>query len=232
MTIDIIILSNARTDKLKAITQNAIDTCHDSETDIRFNVVVIEQAKGVTYQGAKTYFTKSTFNYNAFMNAGVAVTKNEYLCLCNNDLIFTKGWASNCIAAMKAHNLLSASPRCPDVNVQKVGATVKFGYRNHHELSGWCIMQHRAIYDIIGALDEVFPFWFADNVYSEQLKKHGVKHALIRNSHVKHLGNKTLHSLDAAIQGDLTVFEIERFCEAYPENESAIYYRANGYPKT
>lgn len=228
MTIDVIILSNAKTEKLKQLTQQAIDSCRDSDINSWFNIIVIEQAKH-TYANCFTMFYNAPFNYNGFMNYGISITKNEYIALCNNDLIFEKDWAKNIIEAMKAHDLLSASPRCPVLPNQKKFAKpgVYEGYNNAQHLSGWCIVINRKLFDIIGKLDDEFPFWFADNVYGEQLKKHGVKHALVSNSIVTHLQSQTLNTMPPDLHKQLTSEQISRFLEKYPDNESARYFKSH-----
>ena len=123
MTIDIILLSNATRPNLKDTTQQAIDSCHKSETGIRFNILVLEQNTDATYRDATTHHITEPFNYNRFMNIGVRMTSNEYVCLCNNDLHFKQGWATAIIAAMEANYLLSASPVCPFVQGRKFKTT-------------------------------------------------------------------------------------------------------------
>jgi len=219
MNVDVIILSNAKTDELRKLTQQTIDSCLNSEHQITFNILVLEQNAPILYEHAITYHTREPFNYNGFMNVGIAMSSNEYVCLCNNDLIFTDSWATNLISGMKQTNILSA---CPS---PLKGRGIEYGYRNSHEMYGWCIMTNRKLFDIIGKIDDEFPFWFADNIYSEQLKRHGVKHAIVKNSVVKHLGSKTLHSLSKEQHDNYTTNEIRRFIERHPTNESSEYFK-------
>lgn len=227
MTVDIIILSFAKTEQLWKMTQATVDSCLRSETVINFNILVLEQNTNVQYVGCKTHHMREEFNYNRFMNIGISLTNGEYVCLCNNDLIFSKGWCTAITAAMKEHNLLSASPLCPKIQGERVrsGPAVDFGYNNHHHMSGWCIMCDRKLFEIIGKIDDEFPFWFADNIYSEQLKKHKVQHALVRKSVVTHIGSSTLKSISKQLHDDYTVGYIKKFVERHPENESAKYFR-------
>lgn len=226
MKVDIVILSNAKDQQLKSITQQAINTCLASEKGIEFNIIVIEQTNA-DYTGATVHYDNSEFNYNRFMNKGIALGNAPYVAICNNDLIFKPEWCSVLIAAMQKHNLLSACPICPNVQPLRLPLTedVYFGYRNSHEVSGWCIMMNREIFKIIGSLDEEFKFWFADNVYSEQLKRHGIKHACVTKSVVLHLGSKTLNTLDKEDKRALTSGLVDRFLKVHPDNESAKFFR-------
>ena len=225
MTVDIILLSNAKTPTLRRTTEAAIESCHRSEQVIKFNILVIEQNMDdrPEYAGATTIYTDSPFNYNKFMNTGISLTQNQYVCLCNNDVIFRPLWATNILAAMMAYDILSASPLCPKSHwAFKDGANVEFGYENGKHVAGWCIMTNRDLYKIIGGINDEFPFWFADNVYSEQLQQHGIRHALVRNSWVDHKGQSTLRTLENP--DAMTVDYIKKFIEKYPENESAIFF--------
>ena len=160
------------------------------------------------------------------MNIGIEMTKGEYVCLCNNDLLFQPRWCTNMLKAMESEHLLSASPLCPKTQGAsfKTGPNIDYGYNNAKHLSGWCIFTDRFLYEIIGPIDEDFPFWFADNAYAEQLKKHNVKHALIRNSWVEHKGSRTLKTLEQAEYDEHTSGLIKKFIAKYPENESAVHF--------
>lgn len=226
MTVDIIILSFAKNNHLRQLTQQTIDTCLRSDPGIKFNILVLEQNTEVKYERATTHHITDPFNYNRFMNIGIGMTSGEYVCLCNNDLLFQPRWCTNMLKAMESEYLLSASPLCPKTQGAsfKTGPNIDYGYSNAKHLSGWCIFTDRFLYEIIGTIDEDFPFWFADNAYAEQLKKHNVKHALIRNSWVEHKGSRTLKTLDKAEENAATTALIAKFIAKYPNNESAIYF--------
>lgn len=225
MTVDIIILSNALNYRLQDYTQTTINTCLDSDKETEFNVLVIEQNPEIEYKYAKTVHITDEFNYNRFMNIGIGMTSGEYVCLCNNDLRFHKNWGKHIIKAMQDEFLLSASPYCPRSQgaVFQTGSAIDYGYSNGKHLSGWCIMADRFLFEIIGKIDEDFPFWFADNAYAEQLKAKGVKHALVRTSIVEHMGSKTLKTVNNP--DDLTTGYVRKWIEKYPQNESAIHFK-------
>lgn len=227
MTVDIIILSHASTNNLFSLTQQTINSCVQSEEKIKFNIVVLEQNKERFYQNATTYHITEEFNYNRFMNKGISVTNNKYVCLCNNDLIFYQNWCSNIIAAMEKEKILSACPLCPKTQNANIinGPEVVYGYNNSQQMNGWCIILNRKLLKTIGELDEEFPFWFADNAYAEQLKAHGIKHALVRNSVVKHIRSSTLNSLPKERHNEITMGYAKKFIEKHPDNESAAFFK-------
>lgn len=218
MIVDVIILSHAKNAQLFDLTQATIDSCHSSDKAVQFNILVLEQEPNVRYRDCVTGFTKGEFNYNKYMNLGISLTGNEYVCLCNNDLIFDKDWATNIITAMKENELLSACP------AQKEKNGIEYGYANSHHMNGWCIMCDRRLFDIIGEIDDEFEFWFADNIYAEQLKRHNVKHAVVNNSVVKHLGSTTLNGIEQSQRNKFTTDLVKRFIKRHPNNESAIFF--------
>jgi len=198
MKVDIIILSKGDTEELKKMTQQTIDSCHASEKDIEFNIVVFEQIHGVKYENCTTVNYIEDFHYNRLMNRGIAMSKNPYVCLCNNDLLFQKGWAEKCIKS----GYLSCSPN----HTTHLQESIREGYEISYngEVKGWCIFIDRKLFDIIGKIDESVMFWYSDNVYADQLKKHNVKHALIRHATVLHLESKTLNLLDEKTKHEYT----------------------------
>lgn len=225
MIVDIVMLSNCKKTYFRELTESTIFSLRASEPDITFFVVVVEsdielrkehrhhiqQADVILYPDLD-----QEFGYNRFMNVGVhwlmENTSEEYVALCNNDLVFKMGWCKNLIDGMKKHNLLSACPvdpfRMRHKDIDKESDEVFFGYDIRPYLPGWCIMQkYRDLYKIIGPLDEQFEFWFADSDYGLTLKKHGVKHGLVSNSHVHHLGypdGPTINSMSTEDYNRLT----------------------------
>jgi GT2 family glycosyltransferase len=211
---DIIILSNAYKPSLYDTTFNAVQSLINSEKEIRFNAVIIEQqlSEKYSFPNCRTIHRDGNFNYNRFMNYGLQYCTSDYVALCNNDLLFQPGWATEILKAMEENNLLSASPLCPvshkrEKNLQ----AVNYGYEIYYRLCGWCIVLNRKIFDTIGKLDDSFGFWYADNLYAEQLKKYNIQHAMIRDSKVIHLGSKTLRTLPPLEQRKLTSDETVRY---------------------
>lgn len=116
--IDIIILSFAQNEELKLITQHCINSLMASEDqeDIKFNVVVMEsqqEMKPFQYKNTTTIYPEEAFGYHRYMNIGIDITSSKYVCLCNNDLHFHPGWATEILKSFhKYYDLSSASPFC------------------------------------------------------------------------------------------------------------------------
>jgi hypothetical protein len=203
--LDVVIISYAKDDYCKELTKNCIfSLLHSEENSVDdFNIIVVESESGVEWEylaeNVKTYPAPLPYGYHKFLNFGRKVGKSEWVALCNNDLEFTRGWFSNMLkASVENPDALSFSPICPRTQPM-YGIFENTGYLNGYnirkEISGWCIVQKRNIYSIIGDLDERFHHWFCDNDYSMELQYHGLQHILVTDSivihHDKNIGKTT-----------------------------------------
>lgn len=213
--IDIIILSYAKTYKEQRITLGCVESLLASENanDVVFETLVIESNKKLKpyqYPGTQTIYPESEFGYNRYLNIGIKLTSSPYLCLCNNDLVFHKNWATEILKVFKeSPRILSANPYCPKFSYNERivnGDNVILRDETldiNGVLTGWCIFVRRAVFKITGLLDEQFTFWYADNDYDMTLRKYGVKHALIKSSLVTHLACQS-HDLLMGKKDELT----------------------------
>ncbi|MBS1531832.1 MAG: glycosyltransferase [Bacteroidetes bacterium] len=230
--IDIIILSYAKNDALRKVTEQTIRSLLDSEDPgkIGFDVLVIESNKDVKpypFRGTRTIYPDTKFGYNKYMNIGVRESRNDFLCLCNNDLIFQANWASEILKAMDDDPALqSANPYCPNFHEKEgfkpSGPPVE-GYFG--VLGGWCIFMKRKVFDIIGPLDENLIFWYCDADYCQTLLKFGVKNCLVPTSVVVHLRSESLIGMDKSEIQRLT--QKPRFYYSYKwHHHSWLKYKA------
>jgi GT2 family glycosyltransferase len=225
-SIDVIIVSNAKTDELYNTTIDSINTLMESQIqNINYNIVVMESTKGISYKHARVVDVSDLeFNYSKFLNMGRKMGDSEFVTLCNNDLIFfDEFWSTSIINEMdKDHSLMSACPL--ELSTQPNSGILPntglhYGYEVRKQLNGWVIFQKRSIYEKIGDLDEQFSFWYADNDYGRTLEKLGIKHALVSNSYVTHLGSKTLKGISVFDRDYLTNFQVRAFSKKWPNGE-------------
>ena len=190
--IDIVFVSNSLNSYLWMMTANAIRTARiNAGVDIG-KIVVTEQCLYANpFADAQTLYYDFPFNYNKCLNLGFSVCESEYVAFCNNDLYFGDRWAKNIIRAMEENGYLSASP----VHKHQFNG-IREGYTIAREVLGWCIVAHRSVIETIGGFAEPVEFWYSDDVYAEQLKKHGIKHILVGTSYVKHLRSVTLRKIN------------------------------------
>lgn len=194
-TIDVIILSNTVSLKHYGLTTRTINTLRASESSYHFNEVIVETNsdyldKGFLYHNSTVITPNEEFNYNRFLNIGLAQSKSEWIVISNNDVMFTKNWFSK-LMKFKDDNpsVLSMSPYEPNWHIKHgMPSNVKnyFGYRAAHEIAGWCIVVHRSVIDKCVLFDESFSFWYQDNDYGLTLQSNDIVHALVVESRVYH----------------------------------------------
>ena len=211
--IDIIILSFAQNERLKRTTIDCINSLiasEDPET-IKFNIIVIESQKEMKpyqFEFTTTLYPDDEFGYHKFMNIGIEYTSSNYVCICNNDLLFHKGWATEILQPfLQFDDVYSASPICsilhPTEGIE-INSGLRLGYRIRKEIAGWCLFFRRDLLKLIGQLDPNYNFWCADNDYANTLWVLKLNHVLVTSSIVDHLGNITLKSQTSEEQYRLT----------------------------
>ena len=203
--VDIVIVSYAKDDYCKNLTENCIKSLFHSEDDKDlFNVIVVESEPGVKWeekftQNVTTYEAPLPYGYHKFLNFGRKKGNSEWVALCNNDLQFTINWFSKILKANKENpDVISFSPICPMTQTLygiNPHTGIHLGYEIRKQISGWCIVHKREIYEKTGDLDERFYHWFCDNDYAMTLQEVGLKHALVTDSivihHEKNIGKTT-----------------------------------------
>ena len=139
-------------------------------------------------------------NYNRSLNRGYKKAEHDYIAFCNNDLIFTPGWFDKLLPHFNEYD--SLSPYCPLTHKKwwknKLPSGIVEGFTIGKILAGWCFVMKRKTYIKIGSFDEDVDFWYSDDIYADQLKFHGLKHALVCDSYVMHKGSSTLTELPPA----------------------------------
>jgi glycosyltransferase involved in cell wall biosynthesis len=212
--VDVIILSNAKDDYFKGLTQQTIDTALETSKGYKLNIIVMEQNKEVVYKGIETVHYDYEFNYNKVANDGASRGTAPYVMIANNDLIFKENWLFELL--MAEHNVVS--PKCPVDNRQKEFIENTKGYEVAKHFSGWCFMVKRHIWEEIEGFDEDFGFWFADNATVRQLEEKGYIPMIVPKALVEHLGSQTLNSLDSKTKKNITVAQAKKYNEKYDEH--------------
>ena len=211
---DLVFISNAISHGAKSMTQNAINTAIKGANGLNVNCIVIESKPNTSYSNAVTYNAPLPFNYNAYLNFGAERGQADWILFCNNDLVFQNGWL---------HSLLSAdyplvSPISKrDKRQQNVNGN-EIGWSCGRNLSGWCFMLSRDLWEKIGRLDQDFDFWFADNSLICQLKKLDIAPMLVPASRVDHLGSFTFNSLPKPDREAKMWSKLDLFNQKYGES--------------
>ena len=229
MFIDVVILSYTVDVNFYNLTKQTIETLIASEPDIDFRICIVEtnskyQENGFIYENCKVVCPNESFNYNRFLNIGLSQYQDisDWVLILNNDLNFCqKNWLKNILKVHREHpEILSFSPFEPvwHTTFKKIPTEEDFylGYTTGAHLTGWCLLIRNDVLKIIGPFDEKFTFWYQDRDYSEMLKKHNIKHALVTTSHVRHLHSQSRRLLKN--QYDMTKGLLKTFEEKWHES--------------
>ena len=217
--VDVVMLAWSKNPEIQKMTQEAIDSLHASSSRHKFNVYVMEtNREWMSYNGATVIHPKEKFNYNTYINIGVKLCKTRFVVMANNDLVFHPGW----FEAIARMNCDSASPITPNWPVhQQFENKIAYGYKAGLTVCGWCIVAKKATLDAIGPLDEKFDFWYQDCDYSVQLSNRRLRHVLVGNSKVTHLGSKSHELFDDEERKKRTIGLHPVFKEKYPKFNEA-----------
>lgn len=210
---DLIIVSQSVGDLIQ-VTQNCIDSIRQDEVNI--NIIVVETGQPYKYDVDKIIEYNGEFNYNRALNLGLRYTKNDYHVLCNNDLIFRKGW-SQMADLMKANDYHSASGLSSSQKIEK-GDFIYEGYEIGIQFTGWCLFMDDYCLNKIKKLDETVSFWYSDNLYACQLKREGIRHGLFANIQIDHITSRTLVRQSKEVQMKYQLGERRKY------NERKNYY--------
>ena len=206
MDVDVIILSNTVNEELFNILKQTVDSIHDSETNHKFNIIVVESCKDIssifTYRlaeiRAKFVIPQvPKFNYNLFFNIGLRECKNDFVLFSNSDVIYKKNWFTSIAKQFEIDpKLMSVSPidRKWHIHTEENFNSLKelyIGERVSYEFTGWSFVVRRSIFNILGSFDEQFSFYYQDNDWVEMYKLFNIKHGLCTTAHCHHLLSKT-----------------------------------------
>ncbi len=202
--LDVIILTNTIDDAIYNMTKNAIKSLRDSSENDLFNIILVESNKANNYQYDVDIFLKpeEDFNYNVYLNKAVVHCSCDYSAVSNNDVLFHKGWWSKMKQAMISHNLDTASPKSPRMQVGIVTAAemkhrytplnkIVEGYSVVVTFCGWFWAMKKEIREWLFPLDEQFSFFYQDNDIIMRLQEKNCRHALVAGSLVDHFGQSS-----------------------------------------
>lgn len=222
-SIDVIIVSDGKSDELRFLTQNAILSARGEEHNCFVRVIVIEK-QNVDYELAEVFRQEGEYCYNRFLNEGAAQGNSDYIAFCNNDLLFEEDWASKIIAEMELEGVRSACSFSPISNIKnntgiEANTGNYFGYQIRKEFCGWMFVWKRTLWEQI-KLDERINFWTSDNATAESLKENNEGHILVTKSIVHHVnnGSTTLNTIHPEKRKELTHDEIRKFNRIYNQN--------------
>ena len=139
---------------------------------------------------AKFIFPEEEFNYNRFLNIGISKIDTERFIISNNDVMYEPGCILELNSRLSHYDSVSPVDLYNPKPIQALGPCIE-GYEIETHINGCSIGMTKKTYNTIGKFDENFKFWYQDNDYANLLRKHNLKHALVRDAKVKHLGHQS-----------------------------------------
>jgi len=175
----LIIVDNGSTDGTKEYLLSLNDT-----SNCKFKIVLNEENKG----------------FVGGMNQGIEISSAPYVCLANNDLLFTKGWLKEVISIFQKYpNVGVLNPNSSSLGRTPLGKTSLEDFAAQLKdkqkglfvetpfCIGFCMIIKREVINKVGALSEEFyPIFFEDSDYSMKALKAGYLIGVARGSYVWH----------------------------------------------
>lgn len=164
-------------------TVEHLKSLKDSGEDIKIELILNDENVG----------------YVGGMNQGIKISEAPYVCLCNNDLIFTKGWLKRIIEVFEKYpkigiinpdsNNFDAVPPS-DMSLDEYAKILSKKEHLFEEMIsavGFCMVIKRDVIQKLGGMSEEFmPIFFEDTDYSMRAKKEGYLVGVAKNSYVWH----------------------------------------------
>ena len=142
------------------------------------------------------------------MNQGMQASRAPYVCLLNNDLLFTSGWLSRVLDVAQAHpeigmlNPVSNTfgqrpPRGTSLEAYaKSLDTRRGGYVEVGMCIGFCLLAKREVLSRIGLLtEEVDRIFFEDEDWCMRAQQAGYQCVVVSSSYVHHAEHQTVRQM-------------------------------------
>ena len=142
------------------------------------------------------------------MNRGIRASRAPYVCLLNNDLVFTEGWLDGLLATAEAHpsvgvlnptsNTFGSRP-APGVTLEQHAARLRAQGRGFVEVgmcTGFCMLMTRAVLDRVGLLsEEVDRCFFEDEDFSMRAQQAKFQCVVVAGAYVYHAEHRSVRAL-------------------------------------
>lgn len=199
------------------LTWNQIETSKQffdslGNIDVPIRVIVVDNAstdgtreylRGLTNTSKcdfKVIYNEENFGFIKGVNQGLAFSDAPYVCLANNDLIFTKGWLEEVIHLFEKYNQIGVlNPNSNTLGVHKNEAQTLDNLagklrKEYHGVflempfcSGFCMVIKREVLDKVGGLSEDYvPMFFEDTDFSMKALSAGYLIGVAKGAYVWH----------------------------------------------
>lgn len=200
-------------------TQECVNSIH-RHTHIPYEIIIVDNGSddGTTEwfqeeKNTKLLYQKENLGFPKAVNIGLKASTGNFLCVANNDLIFTPYWAERLIAHLDTADMVGpctnsiSGPQqvmMKDIyrNIEELDEIVEKSYLvnkgksiPYHRLVGFCLLFKREVYEKIGGFNEIFGMGnYEDDDYCMKAIEYGFKLCIAQDVYIHHFGGTT-HSL-------------------------------------
>lgn len=174
------------------------------------NMLWKEQNNSISFSNVRVIKNETNLGFPKAVNQGLMESKGDIICVLNNDVVVTPGWANNLMWHLD-NGVDIVSPRTNFIDGPQIvlidrydnkgelySAARKFHKNNLHKkwrfsrLVGFCLLFKRGVYEAIGGFNEGFGIGnFEDDDWGLRAIDAGYKCAIARDVYVHHFGSKT-----------------------------------------
>lgn len=198
ISLSVIVLSYTVDEEIYLVNVHCFESLFASENwgDGQLEILLLESNKNSSWtydERVRVLIPRDAFNFHRFLNIGVKESSGDMIAFCNNDIIFTRGWYSAIRRVKDLHpafTCFSPLDRAYPLMKEDILPSSKdyyIGWDNKKHFAAWCFVWERAIFKTIGAFDESFDFYYADDDELQTLRYNAITNVVVTASEVKHL---------------------------------------------
>jgi predicted SAM-dependent methyltransferase len=192
---------------------NQHDMAHECLEAIRENtsnyeIIIVDNGSTPPYLDA-TIRNEANLGFPVAINQGIKAARGDIICLLNNDVIVTPGWADRLMSGLEKYSIVGpVTNYCAGLQRTVVGSysnsvelysqAKKYGENHKGEckdanwIIGFLFMFRKQLYNEIGEFDEsLWPCSGEELDFCMRAKKNGHNVGIIKDCYVHHEGSKT-----------------------------------------
>jgi len=196
----------------KEMTLECVTAIHENIED--YEVIIVDNGSNPTYEGDATIRNETNLGFPVAVNQGIRASKGDVICVLNNDVVVTPGWAEKLIQGLETYAIVGPMTNYV-VGVQLMSLPVYYDRDGLNKLAvdftkartgrnlevnwiiGFCFAFKRSLYDEIGVFDEsLWPCSGEEIDFCFRAREKGHKVGVIQDVYVHHEGSMTFKALD------------------------------------
>lgn len=161
------------------------------------------------------YLNKGTLLTDAW-NYGASLAKYDYICWCNNDILFSPGWEKSLIAELDNDVWITSPYHTPgkelpaDFPAGKDRKNNMDGNKTGLPFLGSCFIMEKKNWEKVGPIDNRLRLWCGDNYIHESIvHDFGRQLKEVKESYIHHFGSQSVGKDDLSdiINNDIDIFD-------------------------